>query len=64
MHVESIHLETENMRRDYLFSQKFPNCPKWIYCDEENEMHYDDFEEFGQCEVRQIARLGLAAIAI
>ena len=24
-----------------------------IYCDEENEMHYNDFDEFGQCEVRK-----------
>ena len=23
---------------------------KRIYCDKENEDHYDDFEEFGRCE--------------
>ena len=24
-----------------------------IYYDEENEEHYDDFEEFGRCEARK-----------
>ena len=52
-HVENIHVEKESKRRDYLFPQKCPNCPKWIYCDNENESHYDDYEEFGQCEVRR-----------
>ena len=52
-HVENVHVENEGKRRDYLFPQKCPNCPKWIYCDEENEEHYDDFEEFGRCEARK-----------
>ena len=53
-HVENDHVGKEKMKRDYLFPQKCPHCPKWIYCDNENERHYDDFEEFGQCEVRKI----------
>lgn len=52
-HVETIHVEQEQIQRDYLFPQKCPNCPKWIYADSENESHYDDFEEFGQCEAQQ-----------
>ena len=27
--------------------------PSWMYCDEENEDHYDDFDEFGRCEARK-----------
>ena len=53
-HVENDHVGKEKIKRDYLFPQKCPHCPKWIYCDNENERHYDDFEEFGQCEVRKI----------
>ena len=52
-HVENIHVKNEGKRREYLFPQKCPNCPKWIYYDEENEEHYDDFEEFGRCEARK-----------
>ena len=25
----------------------------WIYYDEENEEHYDNFEQFGRCEARK-----------
>ena len=53
-HVETIHVEKERMLRDHLFPQKCPNCPGWIYCDDENEDHYDDFEEYGQCGYRKI----------
>ena len=52
-HVESIHVEREKIQRDHLFPLKCPNCPKWIYTDDDNESHYDDFEEFGQCETRK-----------
>ena len=52
-HVETLHVIKENMNRDHLFPQKCPNCPKWIYCDDQNESHYDDFDEFGQCEYRK-----------
>ena len=52
-HVENIHVTNGKMQRDHLFPQKCPNCPKWIYCDEENESHYDDFEEYGRWEYRK-----------
>ena len=52
-HVEIVHVTNGKMHRDHLFPQKCPNCPKWIYCDEENESHYDDFEEYGRCEYRK-----------
>ena len=52
-HVEKIHVHNEGQNRDHLFPQKCPNCPKWIYHDDENEEHYDDFEEFGRCEARK-----------
>ena len=56
-HVESIHVEREKIQRDHLFPLKCPNCPKWIYTDDDNESHYDDFEEFGQCEMRKRTQL-------
>ena len=52
-HVESIHVQQEQIQRDHLFPQKCPNCPKWIYADCEMESHYDDFDEYGQCEAQK-----------
>ena len=52
-HVEKVHVIKESMHRDHLFPQKCPNCPGWIYTDDENEDHYDDFDEYGQCEYRK-----------
>ena len=52
-HVETIHVIKDGMNRDHLFPQKCPNCPKWIYCDDQNESHYDDFDEHGICEYRK-----------
>jgi hypothetical protein len=52
-HVQKIHVENEKIQRDHLFSLKCPNCPKWIYTDDDNKSHYDDFKEFGQCETRK-----------
>ena len=52
-HVQKLHVEKEKIQRDHLFPLKCPNCPKWIYTDDDNESHYDDFEEFGQCETRK-----------
>ena len=43
--AQALGLLGENKR--YLFPK---NCPNWIYFDEQNEEHYDDFEEFGQFE--------------
>ena len=42
------------MPRDHLFPEKCPNCPGWIYSDNENEDHYDDFDEYGQCNYRKL----------
>ena len=53
-HVENIHVGKESMPRDHLFPEKCPNCPGWIYSDTENEEHYDDFEEYGQCNFRKL----------
>ena len=52
-HVENLHVQQEKIQRDHLFPQKCPNCPKWIYADSEMESHYDDFEEFGECEAQK-----------
>ena len=52
-HVENIHVQKEKIQRDHLFPLKCPNCPKWIYTDDDNESYYDDFKEFGQCEIRK-----------
>ena len=54
-HVETLHVRNESKIRDHLFPQKCPNCPKWIYCDSENERHYDDFEEYGVCEYKKLS---------
>ena len=43
----------KKIQRDHLFPQKCPNCPKWIYADCEMESHYDDFDEYGQCEAQK-----------
>ena len=43
----------KNTEWSYMFPQKYPNCPKWIYADVEMESHYDDFEEFGKCEAKK-----------
>jgi hypothetical protein len=56
-HLESFHVEREQIQRDHLFPLKCPNCPKWIYTDDDNESHYDDFEEFGQCDIRERTQL-------
>ena len=53
-HVETIHVIRERMHRDHIFPQKCPNCPGWVYCDDENEDHYDDFDEYGQCGYRKL----------
>ena len=53
-HVETIHVIKESMHRDHIFPQKCPNCPGWIYSDDENKDHYDDFEEYGQCGYRKV----------
>ena len=34
-HIEKIHVHNEGKNRDHLFPQKCPNCPKWIYHDDE-----------------------------
>ena len=52
-HVQKLHVEKVKIQRDHLLPLKCPNCPKWIYTDNDNESHYDDFEEFGQCEIRK-----------
>jgi uncharacterized C2H2 Zn-finger protein len=51
-HVEKLHIEEEDIPRDYLFPTKCPNCPKWIYLESEMEMHYDNFDEYGSCEYK------------
>ena len=52
-HFETVDVIKNTMNRDHLFTQKCPNCPKWIYCDDQNESHYDDLDEYGICEYRK-----------
>jgi hypothetical protein len=42
--IEKVHVQEENIPRDYLFPTKCPHCPKWIYLENEMESHYDDFD--------------------